>query len=63
MCGCFFHEVFRHLSRIRRYASGETICVSARDERKARGETAGCQRYIREKNEEIRAGFANGPPF
>ena len=48
------------LKQIQRYVSGETIYVPARDERKAWGETSGYQRYIRERNEEIRTGFTNG---
>ena len=48
------------LRQIQRYVSGETIYIPAGDERKAWGETSGYQRYIRERNEEIRAGFANG---
>lgn len=48
------------LKQIQRYVSGETIYVPARDERKAWGETSGYQRYIRERNEEIRTGFSNG---
>ena len=48
------------LKQIQRYVSGETIYVPAREERKAWGETSGYQRYIRERNEEIRAGFAGG---
>ena len=48
------------LKQIQRYVSGETIYIPARDERKAWGETSGYQRYIRERNEEIRASFAVG---
>ena len=48
------------LKQIQRYVSGETIYVPAREERKAWGETSGYQRYIRERNEEIRAGFSDG---
>ena len=48
------------LKQIQRYVSGETIYIPAREERKAWGETSGYQRYIRERNEEIRAGFAKG---
>ena len=48
------------LRQIQRYVSGETIYIPAGDERKAWGETSGYQRYIRERNEEIRAGFASG---
>ena len=48
------------LKQIQRYVSGETIYIPARDERKAWGETSGSQRYIRERNEEIRASFAVG---
>ena len=48
------------LKQIQRYVSGETIYIPAREERKAWGETSGYQRYIRERNEEIRSGFAKG---
>ena len=48
------------LKQIQRYVSGETIYVPAREERKAWGETSGYQRYIRERNEKIRTGFADG---
>ena len=48
------------LRQIRRYVAGETIYIPAGDGRKAWGETSGYQRYIRERNEEIRAGFAGG---
>ena len=48
------------LKQIQRYVSGETIYIPVRDERKAWGETSGYQRYIRERNEEIRAAFAKG---
>ena len=48
------------LKQIQRYVAGETIYIPARDERKAWGETSGYQRYIRERNEEIRASFAVG---
>ena len=48
------------LKQIQRYVSGETIYIPARDERKSWGETSGYQRYIRERNQEIRAGFARG---
>ena len=48
------------LKQIQRYVSGETIYIPARDERKAWGETSGYQRYIRERNEEIRSAFAKG---
>ena len=46
------------LKQIQRYESGETIYIPAREERKGWGETSGYQRYIRERNEEIRAAFA-----
>ncbi|MBE5794833.1 MAG: hypothetical protein E7323_09180 [Clostridiales bacterium] len=48
------------LRQIQRYVSGETIYIPARNEKKAWGETSGYQRYIRERNEEIRTAFANG---
>ena len=48
------------LKQIQRYVSGETIYIPAGEERKAWGETSGYQRYIRERNEEIRSGFAKG---
>ena len=48
------------LKQIQRYVSGETIYIPAGNERKAWGETSGYQRYIRERNEEIRTGFAGG---
>ena len=48
------------LRQIQRYVAGETIYIPAGDERKAWGETSGYQRYIRERNEEIRTGFAEG---
>ena len=48
------------LKQIQRYVSGETIYIPAGEERKAWGETSGYQRYIRERNEEIRSGFAAG---
>ena len=48
------------LKQIQRYVSGETIYVPAGDERKAWGETSGYQQYIRERNGEIRTGFAEG---
>ena len=48
------------LKQIQRYVSGETIYIPAGNERKAWGETSGYQRYIRERNEEIRTGFADG---
>lgn len=48
------------LRQIQRYVSGETIYVPAREERRAWGETSGYQRYIRERNREIRAGYAQG---
>ena len=48
------------LKQIQRYVAGETIYIPAGDERKAWGETSGYQRYIRERNGEIRAGFAAG---
>ena len=48
------------LKQIQRYVSGETIYIPAREERKDWGETSGYQRYIRERNEEIRAAFAKG---
>ena len=48
------------LKQIQRYVSGETIYIPAREERKGWGETSGYQRYIRERNEEIRAAFAKG---
>ena len=43
------------LKQIQRYVSGETIYIPAREERKGWGETSGYQRYIRERNEEIRS--------
>ena len=48
------------LKQIQRYVSGETIYIPAGEERKAWGETSGYQRYIRERNEEIRSAFAKG---
>lgn len=48
------------LKQIQRYVSGETIYIPAGNERKAWGETSGYQRYIRERNGQIRADFANG---
>ena len=48
------------LKQIQRYVAGETIYIPAGNERKAWGETSGYQRYIRERNEEIRAAFAKG---
>ena len=48
------------LRQIQRYVAGETIYIPVGDERKAWGETSGYQRYIRERNEEIRSGFAAG---
>ena len=48
------------LKQIQRYVSGETIYIPARVERKAWGESSGYQRYIRERNEEIRAGYVRG---
>ena len=48
------------LKQIQRYVSGETIYIPAREERKGWGETSGYQRYIRERNEEIRSAFAKG---
>ena len=48
------------LRQIQRYVAGETIYIPAGDERKAWGETSGYQRFIRERNEEIRTGFAGG---
>ena len=55
-------EVFpeRLLKQIQRYVSGETIYVPAREEKKAWGETSGYQAYIRERNRDIRAAFAQG---
>ena len=48
------------LRQIQRYVSGETVYVPAREEKKAWGETSGYQRYIRERNLDIRAAFARG---
>ena len=48
------------LKQIQRYVAGETIYIPAGDEKKAWGETSGYQRYIRERNEESRTGFAEG---
>ncbi len=48
------------LRQIQRYVSGETIYVPAREEKKAWGETSGYQRYILERNREIRQGFEQG---
>jgi Mor family transcriptional regulator len=48
------------LRQIQRYVAGETIYIPAGDEKKAWGETSGYQRYIRERNEEIRTGFTEG---
>ena len=48
------------LRQIQRYVSGETIYVPAGEERKAWGETSGYQRYIRERNAEIRSRFEEG---
>ena len=55
-------EVFPEglLRQIQRYVSGETIYVPAREEKKAWGETSGYQQYIRERNRDIRAAFAQG---
>ena len=50
----------RLLRQIQRYVAGETVYIPAGDGRKAWGETSGYQRYIRERNGEIRAGFAAG---
>ena len=48
------------LRQIQRYVSGEAVYIPAREERRAWGETSGYQRYIRERNAEIRALFAAG---
>ncbi len=48
------------LRQIQRYVSGETIYVPARKEKKAWGETSGYQQYLRERNLDIRAAFAQG---
>ena len=48
------------LRQIQRYVAGETIYIPAGNEKKAWGETSGYQRYIRERNEKIRTGFAGG---
>ena len=48
------------LRQIQRYVSGETVYVPAREEKKAWGETSGYQQYIRERNRDIRAAFAQG---
>lgn len=48
------------LKQIQRYVCGETIYIPARNERKAWGETSGYQRYIRERNDEIRSAFTSG---
>ena len=53
----------RLLRQIQKYVSGETIYVPAGEEKKDWGETSGYQRYIRERNAEIRTAFKNGTPI
>lgn len=48
------------LRQIQRYVSGETIYIPAGNEKKAWGETSGYLQFIRERNEKIRAAFAEG---
>ncbi len=53
----------RLLRQVQKYVSGETIYVPAGEEKKDWGETSGYQRYIRERNAEIRTAFKNGTPI
>ncbi len=48
------------LKQIQKYVSGETIYIPAGNVKKAWGEASGSQRFIRERNMEMRAAFSCG---
>ena len=48
------------LKQIQKYVSGETIYIPAGSVKKAWGEASGSQRFIRERNMEMRAAFSCG---
>ena len=48
------------LKQIQKYVSGETIYIPAGNVKKAWGECSGSQRFIRERNMEMRAAFSCG---